>query len=215
MTLRLTLLLALLVFIGAPVSGQSDGQGTTLIKIDGGVLWAHNEDDAHFTVEIKGSEIRMLQEYPYMSVDGRPMQLRLVPIEDFLDMKNSRPKDGAILKAHQDWEAAHHSEFLKTKLSLRSETIQLGADREALFWDYENPAQMRQSFDAQSFLTTALGRHILLVNAPRLSGESQNAARDFLVAILSSLKISPTRIDIKALQESIRKSDKSFDFTGN
>jgi hypothetical protein len=64
---------------------------------------------------------------------------------------------------------------------------------------------MKGTFDAQSFLTTALGKHILLVNAPRLSGESQNAARDFMVAILATLRVSATRIDIKALQESIRK----------
>jgi hypothetical protein len=135
------------------------------------------------------------------------MQLRLVPIGDFLDIKNPRPKDSEILKAHQDWEAAYHSELLKTKLTLRSETIKLGADREALFWDYESPPQMRLDFDAQSFLVTALDKHILLVNAPRLSGEPANAARDFLVAILATLQVSPTPIDINVLRGSIRKAD--------
>jgi hypothetical protein len=53
---------------------------TTIIKLDGGILWAHNEDGAYFTVEIKGGEIRMLHEYPHLSVDGRPMQLRIAGI---------------------------------------------------------------------------------------------------------------------------------------
>jgi hypothetical protein len=207
MSLRLTLLLTLFVLVSSLALGQNDGQGTTLIKTDAGVLWAHNEDGAHFTVEIKGDEIQPMQEYPMLRVGNRPLQLRLALIEEFLSIKESRPKDGVILKAHQDWEAAHHSKLLNTKLTLRSETIRLGAEREALFWDYPNPLQMSRDFTAQSFLTTAIGKHLLVLNAPQLSGEPPNAARDFLVAILSTLQVSPAPIDIKALAESIRKAD--------
>lgn len=201
---RLIKIFLLILTASIGVCAQSSGSGTTLIKTETGILWVHNEDDAYFMIEIKGAEIEPMREYPFLRVDGRPMQLRLVPIEDFLNVKKPRPKDNAILKAHQDWEAEHHSKLLNTKLTLHSETIQLGTDREALFWDYENPPQMRRDFAAQSFLVTALSKHLLLLNSPRLSDEAPNAARNFLVATLSTLQVSSTPINVNALQESIR-----------
>jgi hypothetical protein len=47
---RISLPLVLFIFISSPASHQGAGQGTTIIKLDGGILWAHNEDGAYFTV---------------------------------------------------------------------------------------------------------------------------------------------------------------------
>jgi hypothetical protein len=208
MSLRLTLLLTLFVFVSSLALGQNDRQVSMLIKTAAGVLWTHNEDGAHFIFEIKGDEIQQLQGGgPMLRVGNRPLQMSLVRIEEFLSVKEPRPKDVVILKAHQDWEAAYHSKLINTKLTLRSETIRLGDDREALFWDYPNPPHMMMDFKAQSFLTTVIGKHLLVLNAPAHTSEPINAARDFLVAILSTLQVSPAPIDIKALVESIIKAD--------
>lgn len=207
MSLRLRLPLTLFLFVSPLALGQNNGQVAMLIKTAAGVLWTHNEDGTHFIVEIKGDEIQQMQGHPMLRVGNRPLQLSLVRTEEFLSVKEPLPKDSVILKAHQDWEAAYHSKLINTKLTPRSETIRFGADREALFWDYPNPPQMSRDFTAQSFLTTAIGKHVLVLNAPQISGEPPNAARDFLVAILSTLQVSPAPIDIKALVESIRKAD--------
>ncbi len=205
LSLRLTLQLIFL-FAFIPVFGQGNDVGATIIKIADGVLWAHNKDGANFVLEIKGSRIEEAQNYLHIRVDGRPMQIRIVPIKNFLNITSSRPKDSEILKAHQDWEIVHHSKLLEASLKPRSENLRIGANREALFWDYQNPPEMRQEFAAQSFLTTAFDKHLLVINTPLHIKEEQNAARNFLIATASTLQVSATPIDIKELQVSIRSN---------
>ena len=59
------------------VFAQGDSSGTSLIKTADGVLWVENGENARFILEIKGADIRPMQQYPFLSVDGRPMQVHV------------------------------------------------------------------------------------------------------------------------------------------
>src|SRR5262245_66403029 len=110
MSLRLALLFTLLVYIGLPALGQGDGKGTSLIKTKDGLLWVENRENTHFILEIKGSDIHPLERYPFLSVDGRPMQVHLVGIEEFHKAPgDARADDLMTLQEHRDWEADHAS----------------------------------------------------------------------------------------------------------
>jgi len=202
-----------LLILSASISAfaQSDNLGTTLVKTEAGVLWVENKSDAHFMLEIAGNEIRPLKEYPFLSVDGRPMQVHLVTIEEFYKTTgNTRVNDLPILQAHRDWEADHHGKLLNSKLAVKSEPISSGQSREALLWSYSMPAAVNKEVKEQWFLTTLIGSHLLLLNATLKIDEPTNAARDLLVKTLSTLQISAKPIDVKALQESIRKTGKAL-----
>jgi hypothetical protein len=209
MTLRLALLFALLVFIGAPALGQSGGQGTSLIKTEGGMLWVENRENVHFILEVKGADIRPAQQYPFLSVDGRPMQVHLVGIEKFhKSTGDTRANDLMILQAHRDWEADHHSNLLSSKLAVTSESINSGQNRIALIWNYLMPGEKDNEVKEQWFLTTLIGSQLLLLNITLKTGEPANTARGMLIKTLSTLQVSAKPIDIEALAESIRKTGK-------
>jgi len=192
------------------VLAQSDNSGATLVKTEAGLLWVENKGDAHFMLEIAGNEIRPLKEYPFLGVDGRPMQVHLVTIEEFYKTTgNTRANDIQILQAHRDWETDHHGKLLNSTLAVKSESISSGQSREALLWSYSMPAAVGREVKEQWFLTTLIGSHLLLLNTTLKTDEPANAARDLLVKTLSSLQISAKPIDVKALQESIRKTGKA------
>jgi hypothetical protein len=204
----------------ASVSGlaQSGNSSTTLVKTDVGILWAENKNDAHFILEIVGDEVRPMAKYPFLSVDGRPMQVALVEIEKFYKATGKpRINDLPILQAHRDWEADHHGKLLNSKLAVKSELISLGQNREVLLWSYSMPValnkevkeQNEERFEENYFLTTLIGNHLLLLNTVIKTGEHPNTVRELLVKILSTLQISVKPIDVKALQESIRKTGKA------
>jgi hypothetical protein len=198
----------LLASIG--VFAQSDNSGASLVKTEAGLLWVENKGDAHFMLEIAGNEIRPLKEYPFLSVDGRPMQVHLVTIEEFYKTTgNTRANDIPILQAHRDWEADHHGKLLNSTLAVKSESISSGRSREALLWSYSMPIAVSKEVKEQWFLTTLIGSHLLLLNTTLKADEPANAARDLLVKTLSTLQISAKPIDVKALQESIRKTGKA------
>jgi hypothetical protein len=192
------------------VLAQSDNSGTTLVKTEAGLLWVENKGDAHFMLEIAGNEIRPLKEYPFLSVDGRPMQVHLVTIEEFYKTTgNARANDIQILQAHRDWETDHHGKLLNSTLAVKSEPISSGRSCEALLWSYSMPAAVSKEVKEQWFLTILIGSHLLLLNTTLKTDEPANAARDLLVKTLSTLQISAKPIDVKALQESIRKTGKA------
>jgi hypothetical protein len=208
-----------LLALSASVSSlpQSGNSGTTLVKTDAGILWVENKNDAYFIIEIVGDEIRPMAEYPFLSVDGRPMQVHLIEIEKFYKAtEKTRVNDLPILQAYRDWEADHHGKLLNSKLAVKSEPISLGQDREALLWSYSMYAALnkevkeknKEQVEEQYFLTTLIGNHLLLLNTVLKTGEPSNTARELLVKTLSTLRISTKPIDVKALQESIRKNGK-------
>jgi hypothetical protein len=205
MSLRPILLFITLVFIGLPVSGQ----GTSLIKTDAGVLWVENSGNSSFILEIEGVEIRPMKQYPFLSVDGRPMQALLIDIEKFHKATGDiRANDIMILQAHRDWEAAHHSNLLGSKLDVKSESINSGQNRTALIWAYSMPGEKSDTVKEQWFLTTRLGSQLLLLNTTLKTSEPSNTARDMLVKTLSTLQVSAKPIDIETVSESIRKTGK-------
>jgi hypothetical protein len=196
----------------APINvfAQGDSSGTSLIKTADGILWVENGENARFILEIKGADIRPMQQYPFLSVDGRPMQVHLVGIEKFHRATgDARATDLTILQAHRDWEADHHSKLLSSKLEVTSEPSNSAQNRASLIWNYSMPGGKDDQFKEQWFLTTLLGNHLLLLNTPLKTGEPSNMARDMLVKTLSTLQVSAKQIDVQALQESIRKTGKA------
>jgi hypothetical protein len=192
------------------VFAQGSSSGTSLIKTDDGVLWVENGENARFILEIKGADIRPMQQYPFLSVDGRPMQVHMVGIEKFYKATgDARANDLTILQAHRDWEADHHSKLLGSKLEVTSEPINSAQNRASLIWNYSMPGAKDGQVKEQWFLTTLLGNHLLVLNTTLNTAEPANAARDMLVKTLSTLQVSSKQIDIQALQESILKTGKA------
>jgi hypothetical protein len=191
------------------VFAQGASSGTSLIKTADGVLWVENGENARFILEIKGVDIRPMQQYPFLSVDGRPMQVHVVGIEKFHKATgDARANDLTILQAHRDWEADHHSKLLGSKLEVTSEPINSAQNRASLIWRYSMPGA-KNKVKEQWVLTTLLGNHLLLLNTTLKTGEPANTARDMLVKTMSTLQVSAKQIDIQALQESIRKTGKA------
>jgi hypothetical protein len=202
---RVFLLFTLALLFALPVCAQDQSANTTLLKTEAGVLWVHNGADLHFTLEIKGKEIRPLREFPYLAVDGRVLQTHVVSFDKFYP---NAPKDsnvGLVLKRHQAWEVDHHSKLLGAKLNVKAETLTPNSNREALLWSYPMSAGLDADVQEQTFLTTVLGRYLLVLNRPLAKGEAPAAARDFLLAVLSTLEVSATPIDLQALQTKLRE----------
>lgn len=183
---------------------------TTLLKTDAGILWVHNGGQTNFTIEIKGNDIQPLQEFPFISVDKRPMQVHVLAIDEFYQAKpQSQANSSAILQAHQNWEAEHHSKLLSTKLKVEAEALLVNG-REALFWSYQMPAAHQSDFQAQLFLTIVIGNDLLLLNTPAKTNEPLNTSRTFLLDTLKTIKVSKTIFNIQTLQEEFRQSEETI-----
>jgi hypothetical protein len=186
--------------------------GWTAIKTDNGILFIWNRKDLSFTLSIKGNEIRPLDagENIFFAVDGLVLQIQSLPIGNFApDARIKKLDEKSILLAHRDWEAKFlENELLHSKLTVQTSSEKLANGREALIWQFDLPEGFRTP-DAtkQMYLSVVARDYVVLLNGVVNATAPEATVRGFLLDKIATLKISPDRIDVKKLQEAIRKGD--------
>jgi hypothetical protein len=190
------------------LSTQNDLPVNAIKTIDGYLLvW--NRPDLHFTVLIKGQDIKPLNdtEHVFFNVDGMVFQIQLASVSEFApDAKEKKLDDMAILAAHRDWESKFIEGLLSSKLKVESFNTKLSNGGEASLWQYDMPKGMNAEARRQLYLSVVSGDYVVLLNSVVTTAISEEAARKFLLDTMATLKFSPTPIDVKKLSESIRKS---------
>lgn len=189
-------------------SQQEDGW--VAIKTDDGILFVWNVRGLYFTLSVKGKEIKPLEdpEHIFFSVDGLIFQIQLAAIRDFApDAKQTKLSDRAILAAHRDWEAKFIEELLKSPLKVKNLDAKLSSGSDASLWQYDMPEGKDTEAKQQVYLTIVSKDYVLLLNGVATATLSDEMVRKFLLDTIATLKISPTRIDVKTLSESIRKGE--------
>src|SRR6266566_3474324 len=81
-----------------------------LIKTDDGMLFVWNNHELHFTLAVKGKDIKQVDvpDRIFLAVDGKTLQIQAAEIRDFApDAKEKKLDDKAVLAAHRDWESKY------------------------------------------------------------------------------------------------------------
>jgi hypothetical protein len=193
--------------IRADSTSQEDGW--IALKTDAGILFVWNRKDLSFTLLVKGNEIRPMDtsDNIFFSVDGLPFQIQSLPISNFApDARKNKLDDKAILFAHRDWEAKFIAEeLLHHKLTVQTSVVKLTNSSEALIWQFDVPKEVGGDARKQLYVTVVSKDYVILLNSIVNDTVSEETVRKFLLDTINTLKVSDTRIDVKKLQESIRK----------
>jgi hypothetical protein len=185
--------------------------GWTAIKTDDGILFIWNLKDLSFTLSLKGREIKPLNEpeHIFFEVDGLVFQIQLASINEFApDARKQKLDDKLILAAHRDWEAKFLEGLLNTKLNVQSVNLRLANDRDALLWHFDMPEGMNADAKRQMYLAVVGNNYVLLLNGVVTATAPEATVRKLRSDTMTTLKISPERIDVLKLQEAIRKGNK-------
>ena len=169
------------------------------------LVW--NRPDIHFSILIKGKDIRPLNdtENVLFQVDGMVFQIQLASVSEFApDAKEKKLDDKTILAAHRDWESKYTEEMLRGKLKVESFSTKLSNGAEALLWQYDMPEAMKVDAKKQLYLTVVSGDYVMVFNSVVTTKVSEEQARKLLQDTVATLKTSPDPIDVKKLALSIR-----------
>lgn len=191
----------------AVVSPQQE-EGLTTIKTSDGVLFIWNVDELHFSLAIKGKDIKPQgdSEHIFFSVDGRVLQIQAAAIKQFApDAKEKKLDERAILAAHRDWESKFIEELLHSKLRVQTFNVKLSNGSAASMWQFDMPEGMNADTQKQLYLTVVQGDFVVLLNSEVSATNSEEDGRKFLLETMATLKSSATPIDVKQLSESVRK----------
>jgi hypothetical protein len=200
-----TILLPLISAWSVPASPQADGNGVAAIKTGDGYLVVWNQPDIHFTLTLKGKDVRPMGSpggSAAFTVDGVVFQIQSVAISEFI--KNARKQkltDQAILTAHRDWESQYLEHTVGTKLDVTTVPQQLSIGSPGLLWKFDMP---KTKGSEQMYLTTVSGNNVVILNAFVAEKTPESAVQKLLLDTISTLNVSPRPIDVLKLRESIR-----------
>lgn len=223
MAARLALLLAALAGLSSPVGLANPSEpiayptaafslqqenGWTTIKTNDGILFVWNVSDLHFSLAIKGADIKPLDDpdHVFFTVDGKVLQIQAASIKEFApDAKEKKLDDRAILAAHRDWESKFIEDLLHSKLRVRTFNVKLSNGGDASMWQFDMPEGMNADAHKQLYLTVVRGNFVVLINSEVTSTNPEEEGRKFLLETMATFKSSPNPIDVKALAEANRK----------
>jgi hypothetical protein len=185
----------------------------TALKTDDGILFIWNRPGLSFTLSVKGKDIRPLEggENILFLVDGLVLQIQSLPIRNFVpEARPNKIDNKAILIAHRDWERKFiETELLHKKISVESESEKLSDGSDILIWQYDLPEGYRNPDAQKQVYATVVARdYLILLNSVVGATGSDAVTRRFLLEQLGTLKTSPDPIDVKKVQEAIRKTGK-------
>jgi hypothetical protein len=191
-----------------PVASIQQEEGSATIKTTDGVLFVWNLSDLHFSLAIKGQDIKPLDDpdHIFFTVDGKVLQIHAAAIREFApDAKEKKLDDRAILAAHRDWESKFIEDLLKSKLRVQTFNVKLSGGGDASLWQFDMPEGTDAEVHKQLYLTVVRGDFVVLINTEVTSANSEEEGRKFLLETMATFKSSPTPIDVKQLSESSRK----------
>ncbi|MDX6306642.1 MAG: hypothetical protein QOI77_3611 [Blastocatellia bacterium] len=191
--------------------GAQEQDGWTALKTDDGLLFIWNRKDISFTLSIKGHDIKPMdsRENIFFAVDGLPFQIQSLPIGNFApEARKNKLDDKAILFAHRDWESNFIAdELLHKKLAVQSSSVTLANGSEGLIWQFDMPKEVGGEAKKQIYLTRVNKGYVILLNSIINDTFPEEVVRKFLVDTINTLKVSDAQIDVKKLQESLRKGN--------
>jgi len=205
----LAALFCALVLLANLSAGQQDKYRSGAINTRTGLLLVSNDSDNWYTLEIKGSDVRLTSTKPRVfNVDGMFLQVVSAKISKFLGEQEKRPADEkTILQAHRDWEAKYAQGSYTEKLVIESSWQKLDNGKDALLWKYNVPEGNKTNVKKQIYLTVVKGEHVLMLGGIVTDDIKEEDSLKLLLTTISSLKVSDKPIDFDQLQESIRKGD--------
>ena len=205
----LAALFCALVLLANLSAGQQEKYRSGAINTRTGLLLVSNDADNWYTLEIKGSDVRLTSTKPKVfNVDGMFLQVVTAKISKFLGEQEKRPTDEkTILQAHRDWEAKYAQGNYQEKLVIESSWRKLDSGKDALIWKYNVPEGTRTNVKEQIYLTVVKGDYVLMLGGIVTDDIKEEDSSKLLLTTISSLKVSDKPIDFDQLQDSIRKGD--------
>jgi hypothetical protein len=182
-----------------------------LIKTDDGMLFVWNMHELHLTLGVKGKDIKRANDsdHIFLAVDGKPLQIQTAEIRNFApEAREKKLDDKAVLAAHREWESKYIGELLKSKLTVKSFSVNMSALGPASLWEFDMPEGMNAEVKTQVYLTLVRGDYVLMLNCEATATTPEDEVRKFLLDTIATLKTSSEPIDVQKVSESIRAGRK-------
>jgi hypothetical protein len=195
----------------ASPAGPSEGIGA--VYSHSGLLFVVNSRNAHFTIELDGSDIKTLpsEKISYWLIDG-------ILIETYVVDKRQIGPDALTLSGedlllrHMRWESEHIAKQNGWPYTAPERIkIKLSSQKSAIGWIIDASGKLTvlgEKIGKMVFVTAEVGDKIFVMTSPVPVAGGHMAAFEKMAKDLEAIKISSVPLDIKEVADHIKKENK-------
>jgi hypothetical protein len=190
------LLLNLSISRGQTIKKASVDNKSVIETKDGGLLIFNNFNklDLFFYIDYRGGTVKTTERQNIFFVNETMLQVLALDKQKF-EGKN----DIEVLKNQAQSEIDYISDYIKTKLSVKFETMQIGKQTNCLLWSYEMPEKVSKEVKSQLYISFIHKNAIVGVNIAQFSNQSFEEVLDFLKKLVENTEFSDERITLEYL----------------
>jgi hypothetical protein len=210
-TLQASIAFVLIITLGVfsqEEEEEEEGQSFLgVVSAARGVVVYSNIPEDFFTFELNGGKPEVFKKAGnyIVSLDGKGVQLNIVPLSAFLSPEETKMKnDSTVLLKHMNYEVNYFEEHIKTRLKVKSEFRKNKTGRRMLVWSFKMPKKSGVNVAMQLFISTVMKSHVLVLNGIIQNEKEYAAANKVLVNGINSLLTRDKAVDPEALEDSIK-----------
>ena len=185
-----------------------------LIGTPTSLIIVYNYDDAHFYLQLKGSDKQKTENENIYIIDNQLVQVKILNKYKFCKNTKQELSFNDFITTYVDWEKNFQEEQFAMSIHSKLEFFKTNNGRDFGLWIYDMPVVSKAVMtdttrttpvQKQVFVLTRVKDYLVGINCPLLETDNSDTIKSYLIANIDGIVESDKEIDVEELNKQVNK----------
>ena len=185
-----------------------------LIGTPGSLIIVYNYEDAHFYLQLKGSDKQKTEQENIFIIDNQLVQVKTLNKYKFCKNTKQELSFNDFITTYVDWEKNFQEEQFAMSIHSKLEFFKTNNGRDFGLWIYDMPLVSKAvttdttrttPVQKQVFVLTRVKDYLVGINCPLLETDNSETIKNYLIANIDGIVESDKEIDVEELNKQVIK----------
>jgi len=202
------ILLLSILFISNMLSAQD------LIGTPSSLIIVYNYPDAHFYLQLKGSDKQKTEQENIFIIDNQLVQVKTLNKYKFCENTKQELSFNDFITTYVDWEKDFQEKQFSRNIHSRLKFLKTNNGRDFGLWMYDMPVVSKAAttdttritpVQKQIFLLTRVNDYLVGINCPLLETDNTETIKSYLITSIDGIVESDKEINVEELNKQVNK----------
>jgi len=185
-----------------------------LIGTPTSLIIVYNYDDAHFYLQLKGSDKQKTENENIYIIDNQLVQVKILNKYKFCKNTKQELSFNDFITTYVDWEKNFQEEQFAMSIHSKLEFFKTNNGRDFGLWIYDMPVVSKAvttdttrttPVQKQVFVLTRVKDYLVGINCPLLETDNSEIIKNYLISNIDGIVESDKEIDVEELNKKVNK----------
>ena len=185
-----------------------------LIGTPGSLIIVYNYEDAHFYLQLKGSDKQKTENENIYIIDNQLVQVKTLNKYKFCKNEKQGLSFNDFITTYVDWEKSYLEEQFSINIYSKLEFTKTNNGRDFGLWIYDMPVASKvvetdttrtNPVQKQIFVLTRVKDYLVGINCPLFETDNSERIKSYLISNIDGIVESNKEIDVEELNKQVNK----------